>query len=589
MIVPMKKVFAVALKRDVLSVAQDLGQLGIVHVEHQEPLEGYELEGIREEVDILESSIEILKSTKIHTSQESCVDWTDTTNDISKLTADIEGYKEHIAKRQALINQWQSWGNFDPRIIKDLEEKGLYVWLCEIPLSQRSQIPSEVIVEEISAGKGSTRCVLIARQRIDLPFPIIPPPTTSLSQMAVSDEADKKRIEEAREKINSYARYLQCFEGILKEQRRTLALEEVASGMKEEGTLAVLKGFCPVDLCPTLEAKAKELHWGLLVQDPGEEDRVPTFIKNPRWVEIIKPLFNVINVLPGYRELDISFIFLIFFSIFFGILIGDAGYGLIFISLTLFLHFKFREKIKDKAPFFLMYALSTCAIVWGVLTGTFLGTVLFKESVKPLLGWLTETKNVQLFCFIIAAIHLTIAHFWRFLMKAPKISALAELGWILILWSAFFVANMLILGFPLLGFVKYLFLGGILLIAVDILTQPKNTIFVNTILLVFSIISAFTDIVSYIRLFAVGLAGVAVADAFNEMALGFGFHNFFTSFITILILVVGHIFNIALSGFGILVHGLRLNVLEFSGHLGLEWAGVKYEPFKTTESILKTS
>jgi V/A-type H+-transporting ATPase subunit I len=201
---------------------------------------------------------------------------------------------------------------------------------------------------------------------------------------------------------------------------------------------------------------------------------------------------------------------------------------------------------------------------------------------------LTESKNVQLFCFFLGCLHLTIAHGWRLILKFPAISAYAELGWIFILWSAFLKANEMILAMPLPDFVVYLFCYGIFLVIMNIFWEARDKnilkfigqIFVNFVISFFSVISAFTDLVSYIRLFAVGLAGAAVADAFNQMAIQVGFNNFTAGLITSFILVVGHVFNIILSGFGVLVHGLRLNVLEFSGHMGLEWTGIKYDPFR---------
>jgi V/A-type H+/Na+-transporting ATPase subunit I len=98
--------------------------------------------------------------------------------------------------------------------------------------------------------------------------------------------------------------------------------------------------------------------------------------------------------------------------------------------------------------------------------------------------------------------------------------------------------------------------------------------------LALNVVNTFTDIVSYIRLFAVGLATVAVADAFNLMALDLGFSNMMAGFFSALILVVGHVFNMILGAMAILVHGIRLNVLEFSSHMNLEWAGIKYSPLQ---------
>ena len=86
----------------------------------------------------------------------------------------------------------------------------------------------------------------------------------------------------------------------------------------------------------------------------------------------------------------------------------------------------------------------------------------------------------------------------------------------------------------------------------------------------------FTDVVSYIRLFAVGLAGVAISDTVNSIAAGMG-DNFIAR---LLILFVGHTLNIILGPLSVLVHGIRLNVLEFSGHANLTWSGVPYKPLK---------
>jgi V/A-type H+-transporting ATPase subunit I len=103
-----------------------------------------------------------------------------------------------------------------------------------------------------------------------------------------------------------------------------------------------------------------------------------------------------------------------------------------------------------------------------------------------------------------------------------------------------------------------------------------------------SMVNCFVDIVSYIRLFAVGLASLSVAQSFNDMAMQFDWSRIWTLPIMAGILLLGHGLNIALCALGILVHGVRLNTLEFSMHKGLEWKGIPYQPFtrksqKTTE------
>ena len=585
MIVPMKKVHIVVQKKDVVSALESLRDLGVVHVEHQDELTGQQLARRREAVKMIQEVLDILKTVKHTCEQEDLYDWTDLGTGILKNQADIEHIKEEMVKRQALMVQWEPWGDFNPADFIALEKSGVYVRLCEIFKSDLNKVPSGVIIQEISSSKGLVRCVAISREPVRLPFESVTLPAMGLREMRSRQEADKIKIEQFQKEIFDSAKYIRSLEDMLVRERNVLQFEEVEKGMREEESLEILKGYVPIDKENDVRRMAKEEQWGLLVEKPSTADVVPTVIRNPKWVDIIKPLFAFINVLPGYRELDVSLVFLIFFSIFFGILIGDAGYGLIFFLLTLFAQKKLKNKVENQAPFILMYVLSACAIIWGILTGAVFGTLLLGKIVKPIIFWLTENKNVQLVCFLLGAIHLTIAHLWRLLMRIPAVfSALAELGWIIVIWGAFFLANVMVIDRMLLGLDierAFMIVGvGAVLIIADIISRPKDGIAVGLVLSFFSFISAFTDVVSYIRLFAVGLAGVAVANSFSEIALGLGFNSFLNGLLTSLILVVGHLFNVVLCCFGILVHGLRLNVLEFSGHLGLEWAGVKYEPFK---------
>jgi V/A-type H+-transporting ATPase subunit I len=107
--------------------------------------------------------------------------------------------------------------------------------------------------------------------------------------------------------------------------------------------------------------------------------------------------------------------------------------------------------------------------------------------------------------------------------------------------------------------------------------------FANLITTALDGISAFSDIISYIRLFAVGLASLAIAEAFNQMAGGIdaSLGGVGGAVAAGLVLFLGHSLNLAMGALSVVVHGVRLNMLEFSGHLGMEWTGVEYSPFRT--------
>ncbi len=594
MIVPMKKIYIIVQKKDVIHSIEELGRLGIVHVEHQRDLDSEHVNRIRQDVDFVDKVISILRTyaeKRTIGSEFGLKDWRKEAEEIYSLNETLSHLNEEILKINADIEYWQNWGNFNPSDINILSEKGIHIYLCEIPVSYIDTLKEIGYVEQISVSSGIGRCLVVSREKQEqLPHAkIISLPTCSLQKMKDNLHAIEQEKSRVIAKIKERTKYLLNFRRVQADLIDNLRFEEVIAGLGEDSAFSILKGYCPEDRSNSLQIAAKHNRWGLVVGEPLDEDRVPTLLRNPKWVELIKPVFQMIDILPGYREKDISLVFLLFFSLFFGMLIGDAGYGVIFFIATFIAHKKLKESITMREIFPLMYVLSGTAIVWGILSGTFFGQAWLPPGVNPVVPQLRDNNNVQMLCFLIGAIHLSIAHVWRAVLKTPSLAFLSEIGWLSILWGMFFLARTLVLSIPFPSFGTGFFVVGAVLVI--FFTRPnKNPLkaigpglgefFLN-------IINTFTDIVSYIRLFAVGLASVAVADAFNDMASGMGFHSIFSSFCSALILIAGHTFNIILGSMSILVHGLRLNVLEFSGHLNLEWAGFKYNPFCRKSSLCR--
>jgi V/A-type H+-transporting ATPase subunit I len=188
---------------------------------------------------------------------------------------------------------------------------------------------------------------------------------------------------------------------------------------------------------------------------------------------------------------------------------------------------------------------------------------------------------MQTFCFFLGALHLSIAHSWRASLKFPSPTALADVGYICILWTAFFLARTLILGEAFPPFGIWLVAAGIILVIV--FTNPQAHVLrgigegLGTVAL--SLMNNITDVISYIRLFAVGLATLAIAETTNTLASGLG--DGVMAFVGgVIIILIGHGLNIILGPMSVLVHGVRLNVLEFSGHANVTWSGFAFEPLK---------
>jgi len=594
MIVPMKKLTVITQSKDALSAVSSLRSLGVVHVAHQKAPVAKDISALHEDIAVLDTAFDILRSEMISgaaadETPDPSGDWKNTAKHIIDSRGRMEQLAEYSRTLKALISTWERWGDFDPETIQLLRERGVQVQLYQIPAKEVKDLPSGLIVEKIFTSQGMVFCAVISQQKIDIPFKEISIPKMSLAKMRLRLVEDQKTTAALRAEIHSRIGYLKVFTKVKKLIQKEIEFKEALHGMGEADNLSYLTGFIPYDAAKQVSSRAKEERWAVVIEDPSEDEAVPTLVRNPRWISIINPVFKLLEIVPGYTELDISFWFLVFFSIFFGMLIGDAGYGAVFLLLTIFAHKKFGKKLSDKSIFILFYILSLCAIIWGLLTGTIFGQEWLPSSFKPIVPALRNDKTIQELCFLLGATHLTIAHAWRAMLKLPRLTALADVGWISILWGGLFLAKTLVLGQTFPSFGKWLFIIGSA--AVVIFTEPNKNVLkglgagLGNLLL--NIVNSFTDIVSYIRLFAVGLATVAVADSFNKMALDIGFGNIFTSIATCLILLLGHGLNIVLGPMSVLVHGVRLNVLEFCSHVDIKWSGFAYRPLREEPVKLK--
>jgi len=590
MIVAMRKVFFFIRQTQVESALDDLRALRLVHVEHIRAPQGDELSVVNEKLNLIEQARSILESvgaqqaTK-HTVQKPA-SWLESCHHLIDLRKRYDQLKEYSMTLNSGIDLWEHWGDFDPALVKALEQKNIFLKFYQIPRDKIKSLSARLLVKNISAQGALINCLVVAQGEFRLEFKELELPKLSLSAMRNRLNEDLRIMQGIREELSAYRRYEQDLISVEGDLLRQKEFFTVLKGMGQDGGIAYLKGYVPQDSEDALIQQAKEKGWGILTLEPGPDDAVPTLVRSPAWVKLIHPVLKLLEIVPGYHELDISPLFLIFFSLFFGMIIGDAGYGLLYLAITLTVHKKMGKKIKDKTPIFLFYLLSSCAIIWGVISGTFFGQWWFANwGIKPLVPSLNNIDFIQALCFLIGAIHLSIAHAWRFALKLPSLAAFADLGWMSIIWAAFFLAKTLLLGdaFPFFG--KWLIAGGIVLVV--LFTNPQRNILhgigEGLVAIALGLVNNFTDVVSYVRLFAVGLAGIAIADAFNVMAFGVPAKNTGAIIGGVLILLAGHILNFILGPMSVLVHGVRLNVLEFCSHASVSWSGFEYKPFGKKE------
>lgn len=387
----------------------------------------------------------------------------------------------------------------------------------------------------------------------------------------------------------------------------SMAFEQAKELLQDHGAVCVISGWVPVTkLSKLMEEvrsskgdlfdRANSLGWGVLVRDPAEGETPPTLVEPPKLFRPVKALFEGLGIAPGYTEADVSVPFMCYFSLFFAMLVGDGAYGAIFLAATLWGWKKYRASKGNalmKSWLVMLTVFSSSTVIWGLLSNTWFGAQIPYFNSWPTVKWLADPSynNMMLLCFTIGVSHLMLARIWNGICKINDTTAIAEFGWAGILLFMYFVTNSIVGIFSSIPQVMF-YVFGFSLIAVFAFTVKPSELKSRGAelgMLPLNIMSALGDIISYVRLFAVGLASVKVAENFNSMAIGLvsGADEWWLkaifSILMVLILILGHALNLVMAGLSILVHAVRLNTLEFSNHKGISWAGYAFKPFRKTK------
>jgi V/A-type H+-transporting ATPase subunit I len=571
MIVKMKKLTLLCTRASREVTLDALRDLGAVHLQHVTSPEGEGLEQARRHFEYLRRALEVLpKRAHVAPSGKSAHEVVD---EVWKLIHRKQALNEKIELLEIERKRYEAFGDFDVDDILALREQGVLVKLLTTPIKQISEEPDGATLVELGRDRTSAFFALISREPVEIEAEELPLPECSAVGMIKHIDGLREELAEVEEGFAAYIGDHDAVAAIAGEAEDHVVWLEARNGMGKEEEVCYLRGFFPAEREKELRTAASKQGWAVLVEEPAEEDRVPTLLRNAKWVRTIKPLLDMVNLTPGYHETDISPAFLVFFCVFFGMLVGDAGYGLIFLAATTF--FRIRIKKAPRAVFNLLTITSAATIIWGAITGVWFGISNPPKILEAMhLTWLDDYYHVMGLCFLIGAVHLTLAHGWQALNKRKTPQMLAEVGWIGSTWAMYFIAADMIAGWPMPSLAMPLLVVSIVLIVL-FMTPPAELKkeWIGHAMLPLDVINNFVDVVSYLRLFAVGLATLEVAKAFNGMASGAGWIG------AVIILFLGHTMNIAMAVMGVMVHGLRLNALEFSNHVGLEWAGSKYNPF----------
>lgn len=641
MIVPMKKVSLVVLNNERKDALIQLKKVGVVHLEQidgsSEQLSLYkEASNNAVAANAILSDIKVAKKKSFSSAVKTLSN--DEVVAKCKHVIDISDKKkkllEEIASDAAEIERFANWGQVDIDDFAYLKEKGISFKMYEIPEDKYNLIDEKLTTICVNRIKKIVRFLLIDAsedrpeglppEAFEVPMPVLS--TKDLAKRVEDNETEISKIEEELKSETVYISQIQDFKSNLESD---IQFETIYSGMGQENSgkttdLAWLTGYVPIDSFDKLKDCVTKNSWAMAASDPTEEDNVPTKLKNNKFVSLIYPLTDFLGTVPGYHEYDISGWFLLFFCVFFGMIFGDGGYGLLVTVASLVLVLKSLFQKKSVSPLMgLLLLLGLSTVAWGTVTCTWFGLKpeqlpawLTSLSITPIsnaagsdyrlyLPWNTEVglttgQNLQIFCFTLAFLQLSVAHLKGMARNRKSLKVLGEFGSLLQIWGMFYVVLSMVVSsalFPLglvvnnipVGTIAIALVGGGFALSfifsnyegnvgASILESCKNIISV-----LLGVVNVFSDIVSYIRLWAVGLAGSAISNTVNEMAGPLLGHAItFIAFVALI--AFGHGLNMVLNLLSVIVHGVRLNTLEFSTHLGMSWSGFKYNPFAEKEN-----
>ena len=517
----------------------------------------------------------------------------DLADSVVETASEKEAAEAQMSQLQKDMEERMPWGQFDITNIERLKERGLKLHFYKTKTSSMDPSWKEnYALSEISSDGTNTYFVVVTDdENYDFPLKEIPAPESDYVTI-------EKKINELSYEIEKKYRHLaelKCHEGdIQKELDKILSKLDLhlahASGTKAAADyITVFEGFAPAENETAVKDMLDKEGVLYLVDKAKVDDNPPIKLKNNKFVSMFEILTDMYGR-PKYDEFDPTVFISIFFMLFFAFCMGDAGYGLVLIGLG----FALKKKLPDIAPLGITLGVATTVI--GLLFHTFFSMDMLTWNCIPdvVKKCMVPTQiagfdGTMVLAIIIGVIHICLAMVMK-TYQATKVNGFANSlgtwGWTLLIVGGVIVGALALIGVIDSVVTKWIIIviGILSALGIFFLNDLHRNPLANVGSGLWETYNTATgllgDVLSYLRLYALGLAGAKLGEAFNAIgiqALGDGGAGWIWF---ILIVVIGHVLNIAMCILGAFVHPLRLNFLEFFKNSGYEGTGRKYNPLK---------
>ena len=604
MVAKMKKFTFLAFYRDYDAFLHDLRDLGLIHVAasdrqvvDNEQLDEFlvKLKQLREAQKILNRQIDKKSAAPLN---EPDIERGKTIPReielIQNATASLNQQLQVSIKERELL---RPWGNFDPENIERLRKAGYLLDFFIVPDNQYNP-EWETTYDAVVVKRETSRTYFVTltqNEKVadELNLESVKIPGISLTQLDGLIASLREKIQVQDQKLKALAAELPSLKAAMEdiEQRMNYTRVRQSGTSLADDKLMLLQGWAPADnqreISDYLELKAVYFD----VADPTPDDEVPIKFKNNKFARLFEPIAEL-YMLPKYNEIDLTPYFAPFYMVFFGLSLGDVGYGLFLFTAATLAKILQKSKLSTsmKAILSLVQVLGASTMVTGLLTGGFFGFALYDLD-WPIVQALKEkaffdNNRMFMLSLVLGVVQVLFGMcmkvFNRIKQQGFKYS-LSTVGWIVLLVS-FIVAALLPNALPMFGTVHLIVLIPAALL-IYFYNSPDKNPFLNLGIGLWDTYNMATgllgDVLSYVRLFALGLSGGILASVFNSLAAGMSPDNAIAKpIVYVLIFLIGHAINIFMNTLGAIVHPVRLTFVEFYKNSEFEGGGKKYSPFR---------
>ena len=607
MITPMTKLTMLIYHRDYKQFLNELREHGVVHVHaKKQTLQDENMKAKMAEMKHISNTIKLLEKINDAKNKGLCDSATLRLCDLNNAEliafidskfAEIDSIQQQIASLQKDDNAYNVWGNFPEEDIKKIQSNNWDLRFFSVPNSKYDekweQEFNAFLINEISGFKYFTTLTAKGKE-VNIDAEKYHFPSMSKSEITAQIDELKSKLEEIRQYLNEVSEdaiaKLNEYKVAVKEDADFYKVSEAADKLADD-KIMLLEGWVPTEIEKDTISWLSEREIYFEATEPEKNvDNPPIKLKNRRFARLFEMIGNMYSI-PTYWELDMTPFFAPFFVMFFGFCMGDLGYGALICIITLALILS--KKLKGMSDIlWLGFFLGFGTVIMGTISGTFFGVPLLDVEGIPVLDKLKTIMFQPDGIYSAFYVSLIIGVFQILFGMCLKIinmtklygfgAAVSTIGWVIMLLGG--IVTFLIdgIGIP---FYACLIVGAVL---VYLLNGPINSFaapFKNIGSGLWDTYNMATgllgDVLSYIRLFALGLSGSILGLVFNDLAMNMKPDiPVVGTIVMLLILVFGHTMNIALSALSAFVHPMRLTFVEFYKNSGFVGGAKQYEPFK---------